>query len=521
MVGGYGINFHKRTINKTQIIINQKIKKLINGQTRYIFFGDIILSIISLKFDWKSQSFLILALAALNQFSTSVVTNMVPILLPDISLDFGVTIAFLNWISLIFLMALIAASIPLSKFISQYGVKRYTGVAIWCLIITLLISSITSNMELFLISRIVQGFSVAILYVSIYMIIILGMDENKTGKTLGIVGSFGILGLLISPSLVGFITYYTSWRFTFFIIIPALLLQLIIIHFINDEWCIDKTPIDILGSIMYVSLIVFLVYGLSEIYTNGTFFLLMFAIILIAFILYEKKQEFPVYNLKLFNSIKYVIGNYAAMANYFVTFIAAYILSIYLQVVMGFDSRVAGLIMITSPIIMVFIAPYAGRLSDRKDPRLISAIAMVFICIAMIVLVFMQYLPFYIIFIALIIQGIGHGMFSSPNNRYVLTLVSVDDLSDASALLSSIKEIGKMLSLAIFNIICVLYVGNVAIEQNVDGLIYSSRIMMNIAVIISLSSVILLLYSKYHYRWVENQSIISIFTKIIPKWAKK
>ncbi|MBE6502900.1 MAG: MFS transporter [Methanobrevibacter sp.] len=47
----------------------------------------------------------------------------------------------------------------------------------------------------------------------------------------------------------------------------------------------------------------------------------------------------------------------------------------------------------------------------------------------------------------MIVQGIGHGLFSPPNNRYVLTLVD-DDLGDASSMLTSSKEIGKTVSLS-------------------------------------------------------------------------
>ena len=102
----------------------------------------------------------------------------------------------------------------------------------------------------------------------------------------------------------------------------------------------------------------------------------------------------------------------------------------------------------------------------------------------------------YSFIISLIIQRIGHGLFSSPNNKYVLTLVSVDDLPDASALLSSIKDIGQMLSLAIFNVICAVYIGNIPLEQNITSLTQSSKLIMIIAALVSLSTIILLFLSK-------------------------
>ena len=99
----------------------------------------------------------------------------------------------------------------------------------------------------------------------------------------------------------------------------------------------------------------------------------------------------------------------------------------------------------------------------------------------------------------MIVQGIGHGLFSPPNNRYVLTLVD-DDLGDASSMLTSSKEIGKTVSLSKYNVICLIIIGNQAIgSDTIHGLISSSHFIMAIATALTLSAAILLFYSKFHY----------------------
>ena len=413
-------------------------------------------------------------------------------------------------------MASISISIPLSKIISQYGVKKYTKIAIWGLILGLVLSAVANSHALFLLSRVIQGINCAILYFSIYMMIVLEMPEDKTGRTLGIVGSSGYIGMTIAPSIAGFISYYLSWRFAFLFVVPLLAFQLVLVHYIYDEWKTEKRPIDNIGSLLYVLVIIFLVYGLSNVVSNGFIYLVIFAVLLISFLFYEHSREYPIYNLHLLKNLKYAIGNYSSMGGYFVTFIAAYILSLHLQIVMGIDSRTTGLLLLITPVLMVFAAPYAGRLSDKHDPRIISAVAMVFITSAMVMLVFLKELPLYLIVIGIALQGLGHGLFSSPNNRYVLTSVDVEDLPDASSFLSSIKEIGKLLCTAVFNVICVIYVGNVEIETNVSGLIQSSRTMMIVCVAICLSSIILLLISKYLFERDENMEVIEVLRRFLP-----
>ncbi len=414
-------------------------------------------------------------------------------------------------------MASISISIPLSKIISQKGVKKFTGVATVGLIIGLLISTFAVHTNMFLLSRIIQGCSCAILYFSVYMMIVLEMPEEKTGRALGIVGSSGYIGMTIAPSIVGFISYYLSWRGAFVFIVPLLIFQLFLIHRIEGEWTAEKRPIDAVGSLLYVGVIIFLVYGLSTIVQSGAIYLVVFGVVLIAYVLYERNRQYPIYNLKLLRSFKYVIGNYSSMVGYFVTFIAAYILSLHLQLVMGVDSRTTGLLLLITPILMVFVSPFAGKLADKHDPRVISAIAMIVINISMVIFVFLKDLPLYWIVIGIALQGIGHGLFSSPNNRFVLTSVGVEDLPDASSFLASIKEIGKLLCTSIFNVICVMYVGNMEVNNNISGLVQSSGLMMILCVALSLSAIVLLFASRLFFERDENLEVLKLIRRYLPK----
>ncbi|MEE0025931.1 MFS transporter [Methanobrevibacter sp.] len=452
-----------------------------------------------IKFDWKSQSFRIILLAALCQFLTSMVLNCMHVMLPNMSLELGISIELLNWLTLVFLMTLLAFSIPISKYLGYGGVKKYMKIATCGLIIGLGIFALSSNIEFLLISRFIQGLNIAILNICVYMIIILGISENKVGQALGIVSSAGYVGMLISPTISGLITQFFGWRLVFIVLIIIFIFQLILIHFIKGEWKTDKKPIDNIGSLIFMIFICFLVYGLSSL-NDGLIYLIIGVIIFIGFIWIEKNKKYPVFNLSLLKNKSYVIGNYAAMICHVISFSVNYILTIYLQVVNGLDSGIAGLVMMTTPIIMVIISPYAGMLADKRDSRLLSAFGMGFMTLGMIIFVFLEYIPFYMIFVALIFRGLGHGIFSSPNGKFVLTDISTDDLPEASALLTSVKEFGRILSLAIFTTICFVYMGNNSLYENISGFTQSTHSMMIITVIFGISSVVLLLISKFYLK---------------------
>ncbi len=474
----------------------------------------------NLSKNWKSQTLLILILTSLIQLSAAYITNVITVMLPNISADLNISLDYLNWFSLIFLMSITSVGIPLNRFIKQWGVKKCIRLSIFGLMIGLIIFSISSNVELLLISRVIQGVSIAVMCIGIYMMIILGIPDEHIGKTLGIVGSCGYIGTTIAPSIAGFISYYLSWRSAFLIIVPVLIFELILIYLIKDEWVSDKKSLDIKGSLLYGIMMIFIVFGLSEV-DDGVLPLIIGLFLLVLFIYYERRIKNPIYNLNLMHNIQYLIGNFLAMSTNFIIFIATYTLNLYLQVILGLDSRFAGLLLFISPIVMVFVAPLSGKLSDKYDTNFISSVALFIIGISLVILVSLDFLPFYMIIVALIIQGLGYGLFSSPNNKNVLTSISVKDLSDASALLSSGKDIGKLLSLCIFNIFSEFLVNANNMKNDIIGLSYSIKLMLIVCIILLIICIIFSFTSKFMFKKKENSLVEALVIKYIQKPLKE
>jgi hypothetical protein len=101
--------------------------------------------------------------------------------------------------------------------------------------------------------------------------------------------------------------------------------------------------------------------------------------------------------------------------------------------------------------------------------------------------------------------------------------VEEKDLPDASSVLSTSKEFGKILSAGIFTLILSAFIGNQELgPEHLDSLlIQSTNLMMFICILITFSAAVLLFYSKYKYEHTPNEESINFFKRIAPKWAKK
>lgn len=420
-------------------------------------------------------------------------------------------------------MSFVAFSLPFAKIISQYGVKKSTTVSLFLLFFSILISVFSTNDMMFLLSRLIQGFTSASLAVRLYVMIVEEFEDNEIGSALGIVSSAGYVGMLIAPSFMGFMIYLFDWKLAFLILIPIIAILLIFLNKISFEWNIEKRPIDNKGSLIYVLIMVLFTYGMTILDDMGIVFIIACVILSIIFIKIEKSVSEPIFNFTLIRNVKYVIGNYAAMVTYFTTTIAITALSLHLQYVLDTEEFIVGLILIIAPIIMIGMSGLSGRLSNVIDPRVISGVAMMFICASSVIFFFIDHIPFNLILVACALQGTGNGLFSAPNNKYVLTLVDEKDLPDASSVLSTSKEFGKILSAGIFTLILSVFIGNQDFgPAHVDDLlVQSTNLMMFICILITFSAAVLLFYSKYKYEHTPNEGVVNLFKRIAPKWAKK
>ena len=448
---------------------------------------------------------------------------MTVIALPDIAAELNFSAEALLWVNIIYMMSFVAFSLPFAKIISQYGVKKSTKISLLLLFFSILISVFSINDIMFLLSRLMQGFSAAILAISLYVIIVEEFEDSEIGSALGIVSSTGYIGLLIAPVVMGVAIFVFDWKWAFLMVLPIIAILLVLLNGIDYEWASERKPVDNKGSLIYIVMMCLFTYGMTILDEFGIVFVVISFILLIILFKVEKNAPEPIFNFKLLKDAKYVIGNYAAMVTYFTITITITVLALHLQYILNVEEIIVSFILLIAPIIMIGTSCFSGRLSNRIDSRIISGVAMMFICASSILFFFVDFIPFNLILVACALQGIGNGLFSAPNNKYVLTLVDEKDLPDASSVLSTSKEFGKILSSGIFTVILSIFIGNQQLgPDHIDHLfVQSANLMMFICILLNLSAVILLFYSKFRYDYAPNENTVRFFKRIAPEWAKK
>jgi len=147
-------------------------------------------------------------------------------------------------------------------------------------------------------------------------------------------------------------------------------------------------------------------------------------------------------------------------------------LSLYLQYAKGMPPRQAGFVLMFQPLFMVAFSPWAGRLSDRRDPGLIASAGMALTAAGILLFAGPESgLPLWRVIAGLSVLGLGLALFSSPNTNAVMGSVEKRYYSVAAAALATMRVSGQMFSMAVVMLLFSIFVGKTRLgPENCAGL---------------------------------------------------
>lgn len=437
----------------------------------------------------KKRNIIIIAVASLASFYGAYMGNVTPVALPQMAEIFKISNIMQNWITNIYLLTMAVLAIPLGKLCSKYGVKKTFIYSVILMLIGTIGTPLSNNIPELLFFRVIQGIGGAGLCVDSMLILAEAISPEIRGRALGINVSFTYIGIALAPVLGGSLTYNFGWESIFWIMVPFIILNLILLITINNEWFkYQNEKFDLKGSLIFAIGILLLIYGFSILNTIIGLGITFIGILLLAiFCKIELKAKYPAYDITLYKNKKFLSSNIASVLSYIATFVVTTIVNYNLQYVRGFDSQISGLILITFPLLMAIIAPSAGKLSDKINPQKIATIGMIIVTIGLILLIPLDKdTSLIIILVSLALQGIGYGLFASPNINTIMSSVPPKDTPMASSAVATMRILGQTISTGILTVMFAILMGNVIIQpSNYPQLISCSQITLVIITIIS------------------------------------
>ena len=340
--------------------------------------------------------------------------------------------------------------------------------------------------------RIAQGIGGALLFANSTAIITDAFPANRRGTALGINAIAAIAGSFFGLILGG-VLGPQNWHFIFLVSVPFGLIGTVWAYLkLRDTGVRHKAKMDWWGNLTFavglISVLVGITYGIQPYqghtmgWTNPWVLAALIGgiAVLVIFLIIELKVAEPLFRLSLFRIRTFSAGNVASLLTALGRGGLQFMLIIWLQGIWlpqhgySFEETPlwAGIYMIPLTIGFLITAPLSGALSDKLGPRFFTTVGALVTAVSFGLLLLLPVDFSYGWFAVLLaINGIGSGMFASPNRAEIMSSVPANQRGVGAGMTATFQNSSMVLSIGIFFSLMVVGLSHSLPTAMHDGLV--------------------------------------------------
>jgi EmrB/QacA subfamily drug resistance transporter len=383
--------------------------------------------------------------------------TVVNVALPSIQDDLGATLSGLEWTVNIYTLTFAVLLVTGGRLGDILGRRRMFlfGVVVFALSSAAI--GLSPGQGWLIAGRALQGVGAAFMMPATLSIITVTFPAEERGKAIGTWAGVSALALAIGPVIGGALAEYVSWRAIFFLNLPVAVGAVAVTLFATRESRDEsrRHSIDWLGigalSVGLSALVLALVEGNAWGWDSaGVIALFATALVgLASFALIEPRVEEPMVDFSLFRSRTFLGANAVAFIVSFAMFAMFFFTALYMQNILGYSPVEAGVRFLPSTLMIVLIAPIAGRLADRVGPRPLIVGGLTLVALAL----FLQtridvHTGYGLLLPAFVLMGIGMALVMSPMSTAAMNSVEPQKAGVGSGILSMNRMVGATFGVA-------------------------------------------------------------------------
>jgi EmrB/QacA subfamily drug resistance transporter len=398
--------------------------------------------------------------------------------LPSIQEDLGAPISSLEWIVNGYTLSFAVLLATGGRLGDILGRRRMflTGVVLFAA------SSATAGLApsttALVISRVTQGVGASLMMPATLSIITNAFPPQERGRAIGTWAGVSALALALGPVLGGFLTEHVSWRAIFYINIPvaaaAVAATIFAVRESRDETVgreIDWAGTAVLTAGLTAGVLA-LIEGNAWGWGSTRILLLIGAslVLLATFLVVEGRVRAPIVQFEFLRNRDFVGATLVAFIISFAMLGMFFFMALYIQNVLGYSPLEAGVRFLPTTLVIMVVAPIAGRLTDRIGPRppIVAGLAVVAVSLFLQSRIDMSS-GYDDLLVPFILMGLGIALTMSPMSTAAMNAVANEKAGLASGLLSMSRMVGGTFGVAVLGAIFQSH-GHSSLESSLSGL---------------------------------------------------
>ena len=468
----------------------------------------------------ENRKWLTLGCVAFALFMVMLDNTVVNVALPSIQRDLGIGLSELQWTVNAYALTFAVLMLTGGKLADFLGRRRVFIAGLAVFTASSLACGLATSGEMLIAARTVQGIGAALMMPATLSIISATFPVQQRGLAIGIWAGVSAMALAIGPLVGGLLTQHIDWSWIFFINVPIGVLAIVAARLFIRESRDPSTDqrLDMPGLLTSGIALFALTFALIEAndygWTSPTI-LSLFAVAgigFVAFVLLELHQRVPMLDLSLFRNGTFAGANIVVLLVFLAMFGVFFFVSLYVQGILGYSAVQAGAIFLPMTVLIMFVAPVAGKLSDRLGSRWLIVAGMAFLVAHLLLLSNLDVdSTFWNILPALILGGFGMGLTMTPATAAAIGSVPIAKAGIGSGVLNTFRQVGGALGIAVMGAIVAsqIHVAPAAPafrEQFMDGFSTALRVAAGIALVGTLAAAVLI----RRYRHVETAEVEAV-----------
>ena len=409
---------------------------------------------------WKPRfnPWLIGTVVALAAFMEVLDTSIANVALPHIAGNLGASNDESTWVLTSYLVSN-AIVLPLSGWLADiFGRKRLFMICVALFTLSSMFCGMAPTLGWLIFARVLQGVAGGGLQPLAQAILADSFPPAQRGMAFAMYGFTVVVAPTVGPILGGWITDNYSWRWIFFINGPVGLLTLALVRrFVEDPpYLLQKlgaaVKIDYIGIALLTlgvgALQIFLDKGQEDDWFGSHFILglaITAAVCLVALVVWEWFQKDPVIDVRLFKNSNFAAANMMIFFVGAVYFSSVVMMPLFLQSLMGYEAKTAGLVLSMGGLVTLLGLPFVGQLTTRVQARYLVAFGWLSIVVAMILTA--THISLLISYEEArwlrVTQSVGLGFLFIPINTAAYSGIAPEKSGSVSGLMNFSRNIGS------------------------------------------------------------------------------
>jgi EmrB/QacA subfamily drug resistance transporter len=405
-------------------------------------------------------------MVAAGVFLSTMDSSMTNIALPYIMEDFGISLAKVQWVVLIYLLTVVISLLFWGKISDRCGKGIFYLIGMAVFSIGALCCAIAGSFAVLIAFRFVQGLGAAMMMATGAAILRTVAPHDAIGKWLGSLGIATSLGLMSGPLFGGLLLHSLSWHAIFLVNVPVgaivvLLGWLFLAGTLPKKKAAEESlteAMDWQGALIWAGVVLMAVLLLNsrKLFSPVIVLAVLFGLAALLGLLYrvESVKADPFLPLELLQQRFFAIAMTVVALSFAVLFFVLILMPLYLKLVVGLSSDRIGYMMMAVPASLFIVAPLAGRLFDRIGGVYLTSLGLCITgCATVLLAIIHPGCSLLDIAWRLALLGCGQSIFLSPNSASVLSRVNVEDTGVTAGMLATCRNLGMLSGVALVSLL--------------------------------------------------------------------